>query len=397
MKEFRLFPQISRRFPDPVYPGAQRHIFMLAAHELPPDLPKDANPRKQDIDKRVYKDIAKHLLNQEGTANTFHLKNKGMTLLADSVERVEDDEYIVRISDSGGLVDGAHTYEILLKNSHELKRLSKGDQALTQFVKLEILTGLPNELTPEIAGGLNTAVQVQLMSLANLRDEFDWVKPILESEGYLDLFAFEQNDDKQYDARDLIRILDLFNLSDFPSKGKDYPIRAYSSKESVLKHYLKDNNKDKYKKLAPIIGDILRLHDIVSKTARDLYNAPGGKRGGRLMFVEQAAQGKKHRFHFLMQEGEYQLATGTLLPMLGAFRALCEEDTETGLIKWRTDFGQVEQVWKDVGGQLVEATQETSIELGRNPNAIGKSKKHWAFLFNQVRDHYLESIGAFDS
>src|SRR5207302_8201818 len=109
---------------------------------------------------------------------------------------------------------------------------------INQYVKVEVLTALDSNLAVEIAGGLNTAVQVQRMSLADLGKEFDWIKEELEMANFLQHVAFKQNEAKEFDARDVIRLLDLFNIPEFPNDGTTYPIRAYTSKESVLKHYL---------------------------------------------------------------------------------------------------------------------------------------------------------------
>jgi hypothetical protein len=37
----------------------------------------------------------------------------------------------------------------------------------------------------------------------------------------------------------------------------------------------------------------------------------------------------------------------------------------------------------------MERTQATSEELGRKPDAIGKSQNHWGVLYNIVMTHFL--------
>ena len=153
-----------------------RYVFLCNVLDVPSGLPKDANPRQQDIDKRIYKDIARHLINEEGTANTFHLKNKGITVLAERIERVaESDQYEIVFSAGQGIVDGAHTYEIILNNQSailERNALIADEEPepndaryVNQFVKIEVITGLQMDIVAEIAAGLNTAVQVQQMAL----------------------------------------------------------------------------------------------------------------------------------------------------------------------------------------------------------------------------------------
>lgn len=387
MKYFDFKARTPRRIPDPTFPNSERHILLCSVDSLPEGLPKGANPRTQDdIDRGIYREVKQSLLNQECTPNSFHLKNKGITIIASNVEKNDDESLRVNFSsEDQGIVDGAHTYELILRNRDEINRNNNlVEDWIKQFVKVEILTGIPDALVTEIAGGLNTAVQVQRMSLAELGKEFDWIKAELEGTDFLHSIAFMQNEQKDYDARDVLRWLHLFNVYEFPNEGSSYPIQAYTSKESVLKHYLdkKGGFKKNYEKLTPILRDILKLHDMISSEAYQLYNEGGGKRGGRLKFMESGK--KKFSFPFIKQESDYRLSGGALYPMLGAFRAFVEEDSLTGNAKWKGSFTDVLATWRTLGKELMEATQETSEELGRNPNAIGKSKKHWAYLHNMV-------------
>jgi hypothetical protein len=381
--------RFARRIPDPVFPQAERHVFLCAAENVPHNLPKDSNPRAQDIDRRIYRDIAKHLLNEEGSPNTFHLKNKGITVLADRVVKRGEDSYeVVFTSESQGIVDGAHTYEIVLRNQEQIatKNFDSGcDPSIRQFVKFEILTGLESSFVTEIAGGLNTAVQVQPMSLANLAGRFAWIQEELQDERYFGEIAFKQNEKGHYDAKDILQILELFNVDMYPNSdsGSAYPIRAYSSKEKILESYLK--NPQPFHRMRGILKDILILHDTISYEARELYNRGGGKKGGKLAFVDSAAgRRKKFQFHFIGKESDYQLFRGALFPMLGAFRWMVDDDQTSNLLTWRGGFQRVLGLWRSIGQELMEITHETSDELGKKPEAIGKSPNHWKYLYNRV-------------
>jgi hypothetical protein len=387
-----LVAQYARRMPDPILRNAERHILFVRALDVPDGLPKDPNPRAQKIDRLIYKEIAAHLLNEEGTANTFHLKNKGITLIADDVQRGDsDDVFQIRFGPDHGIVDGGHTYEILRNNREAIEELNAGDGEIDQFVKLEIVTGLQSDLVPEIARGLNTAVQVQEMSLADLRDEFDWIKGTIADEPYAAEIAFRENEQRTYDARDLIVLLDLFNINEYPNQKGDYPVRAFSSKAQVLKAYLEDRKKNEgrtYMMLQPILKDILVLHDTISFEARDLHNKAGGK-AGKLAYMEGRKRGK-FSFPFIGKEGSYRLRRGALFPMLGAFRWMVVEGPD-GKAQWSGGFDKVLELWYEVGAELMKATQETSEERDRNPNAIGKSRNHWATLHSTVAKYQLIS------
>jgi len=47
-------------------------------------------------------------------------------------------------------------------------------------------------------------------------------------------------------------------------------------------------------------------------------------------------------------------------------------------------FDAVIDRWGDSAGELMRMTATASSELGRNPNAIGKSRNHWANLHARV-------------
>jgi len=50
------------------------------------------------------------------------------------------------------------------------------------------------KLVPGWAGGLNTSVQVQDMSLDNLSGDFDWLKKIIAEEPYAKHIAWRENE-----------------------------------------------------------------------------------------------------------------------------------------------------------------------------------------------------------
>jgi hypothetical protein len=385
MKKFTIPALFIRRVPDPVFPHCERHVLIAAMKDLPPGLPTDPNPRKPRVDRLIWRDIKKHLLNEEGTPNTFHLKNKGITLIADRVNKIDEENVELVFADGQGIVDGGHTYQLGQENRTEIEdrnAAADGGEApmITPFIKLEVLTGFPPELWPEIAGGLNTAVQVQEMSLMELQNEFEWIKEELHGQPYESQIAYREGENAPYDARDIVVLLDLFNIFDFPNDGSDHPIRAYTSKGQVLSNY--KTGQKPYEDLRPILKDILTLHDTIGIEGRQKHNAAGG-RGGKLAFVESRKRGQ-FEFVFIGKESKFRVIGGALFPMLAAFRWMVQRNPKTGLVEWRGGFKAVKDLWNRTGPELMRATQETSSELGRKPYAIGRSRNHWQTLHKTV-------------
>ncbi len=94
---FLFKPFTSRRIPDPNFKATQnteRHMFVMNVRDLPLDLPNDANARDPNISKKVYQEVVKNLLNLQNDIeiNTFHLRNKGIIIIANSVVQKNEHE-----------------------------------------------------------------------------------------------------------------------------------------------------------------------------------------------------------------------------------------------------------------------------------------------------------------
>jgi AIPR protein len=384
---FRFRAPIARRIADPLFKkkhGTERHLFLVPVREIPNDMPLDPNARRPNTNKRVYKKVEQSLLNKDGEPGTFHLKNKGLTIVAKSVEQVGDDLYDVKMVDGlHGVLDGGHTYDLITKH--------KGKPHLPeeQFVQVEVRVGIPEEWIPEMARGLNTSVQVQDMSLDNLAGAFEWIKEYLEKESYYGEIAWSENDPGEYDARDIVSIMYMFNVDLFPNNKDDLPVAAYEKKSLALKAFEEDP--ESFKRMKPILKDLLLLHDTIAKEARDLWNegTPGGH-GGKLAFMDEK-NGKDFYFCFTSEEGPYRLFDGALYPILGAFRWFVELDQKTKKMRWKNGFKAVLKSWRKNAAELLRLTKQTSDQLGRNPNAVGKSRTFWAAMHTRVsRNDLLE-------
>lgn len=379
--QFPLPCRIARRIPDPsqVFDGLERHILFPRVRDVPRGIPLDPNARATNIHRRIYRQIEESLLDrQDAHPGTFHLKHKGITVLAQSVKKLGpndagEDVYSITIGDGEGIVDGGHSYELIVGCEEELPE--------DQYVKIEVLTRVPPVWIPAIAGGLNTSVQVHDMSLENLKKKFEWIKEELKGEPYFDLIAWRQNESgKELDARDVIALMTCFNIELFPNDGENQPVQAYEKKKSCLDFFTKDPTS--YRRVRPILKDILTLHDTIRYEARDIWNKKTGGKFGKFAFVDNKKHGK-FKFPFIDKESDSRMMNGALYPMLGAFRWMVEED-DSGDFRWKGDFENVLALWRTLAHELIRTTEGTSNELGRNANAIGKSRNHWAQLHRTI-------------
>ena len=371
-------PQFARRIPDPTFKdahGLERHMFVVPVRDFPGGLPLDPNARRPKTSKRVYQKVRESLLNEGCEPNTFHLKNKGITIVAKSVRQRGNHEYEVTMT-SGihGIVDGGHTYQIILENQDSL------EETHDQYVNVEVRVGVPDMWVPEIASGLNTSVQVQDMSLDHLAGLFEWMKNLLANEPYYNVIAWSENDPGDFDARDIVSLMTAFNVALYPNESDDHPVHAYEKKSTALKEY--EENIGCYQRMSGILKDILRFHDIIRLEAREIWNEKTGGKAAALAFMEKRKKGK-YKFPFIQKEASTRMMSGALYPLLAAFRWYVVVDP-SGKLQWKHSFDDVIEAWREVGHELMRTTLLASNELGRNPNAIGKSRNHWANLHARV-------------
>ena len=384
--------KLARRLPDPNFgklEGIEHHLMLVNCGDLPSDLPLEANARRPNTRKMVYREVKESLLDRSGEPGTFHLKNKGIVIVADRVElrRGTSDEFVIHLDRTRqGILDGGHTYQLIMETRAE-EELPED-----QHVFVQIRTSVPKEWIPGISEGLNTSVQVQDMSLQNLAGKFAWLKAELKGHAYYPVIAWSENDPGEVSARDVIALLFLMNIGIFPDAG-NHPTAGYEKKSDALKAF--DKSEASFKAMKPVIDDILQLRDWISYTAVEFYNrgatASGRKgRGGGLSFVKPA--GKKPFTPIFMKNGETfdtQLEDAALYPILAAFRVFLTRDNTTGRFGWRFAFSEIKDAWRELAFELMKATQHTANEFGPSKNAIGKSRLHWDGIYQKVENYML--------
>lgn len=374
-QEFQFKSTSVRRIPDPNFKsqyGMETYTFLMRCKDMPEGIGNDPNARQPNPAKLTYKKVAESLLEQDGDdVGTFHLKNKGITIVADKVRQTNsNDEFVVTLeSGEHGIVDGGHTYAIIQENKDQIPE--------DQYVRIDVRVGTPSAWIPLISRGLNTAVQVQAMSLENLKSQFNWMKKALQSNAQL--IAWSENDpDKYMDARDLVSVLCMLNAYQFPNDQPEHPLIAYTSKEKALEKYTK--NPKAFEGMAGILPESLILLDTISSTARDVWNATEtATKGGAMKILEGKKRGE-YKFPFVQGQGQYRLAKPALYPIFAAFRWFVEVEENSRKMSWTVDFDRVLEFWKTDGREMISIAHNTSKELSYVLNALGKNANLWTTL-----------------
>ena len=388
----------SRRMQDPNFPGAETHFMLVPASELPDGLPLDANPREPKVNRPVYRAVSRSLRQDDDSIpGSFHLKHRGLTLVASAVTKCREphpaglDVFELHFADDGlyGIVDGGHSYEIVREAS------KAGAIPEDAFIKLEVMTGLDTEsLVTEIAGGRNTSMQVQDKSLSDLKGEFQFLKDALAADGWADRVAWHEGEEGVIDVVDVIAAISCFDIASYPDRSS-HPVDAYRRKKSMLSRFQSDP--DRYRRLTPVIRDVLQLHDWIAKDAENRWQQVGGVSGsggkyGRLEMVEKAKEGRSgFEFPFLPDmPSQRRLRRPAVFPILASFRLLLVQDEASAPIgayqpvKWRNDFGQVMELWEAAGGQLLRTFYEHWDTTGRDLHAAGRSPALWGSVYKEL-------------
>lgn len=388
----------ARSYSHPVFDSVTKHTFLVQAKQLPRGLPTGANARDPvGMNRRVYKDVMESLRTNEALPGSFDLMNLGITIIADRVDMIDKKAFRIFIADEDGIVNGAHTARIIEQCQDEE---SIPDD---QFVEVRVVTGLdqtPVSLKADIAKGQNTGITVRAESIYDTQGLFDTLRQLVADEPWSDRISWRESDPGEFDVRDLTSALEAMNVVDFPNTSNKHPVHAYEKWSIGVTKYADDYKLHRealgdrnYAAIEPLLLDSLELLDRIRHDFRQVFNETVSKAGGRLRIVENAPAAKgKFSFPFAnLQPSEWRLTKGAAYPIFAAFRNCVVYDEATHKCHWRGGFDAVLDLWEELAPELVRETFDATKEIGRTPDALGKSRGHWANLHRVVRLQVLSA------
>ncbi|ATI73950.1 AIPR family protein [Mesoplasma florum] len=336
----------------------------------------DTNPRLQNLEQRVSLGI-KESLNKN--PEHFHNKNKGILFSAENITYNNlNNTAIISFDDRElhGNIDGGHTMKIILENDFDLE----------SYVFVEVITGIKDtsEIV-ELAMARNKNVQVDTKSIAELEKKFASIQNLFKTKNasFKDNIIYKMNEgkensDKNIDIRDVVSILNIFNLDLYNNSPSSLPpIQSYTSKEASLRKFLNLTDIDRsISKFENIILDIFKLYDEIEFTFAKTVNSTGKRYGARK--YSSIKKGQITCYGKRKMEENSNVPKGILFPLIGSFRCLIEQDLKTEKYYWKTD---PFLVWKELRKSLVLTIMDDN-EI--NPEYIAKSKNIWDSLFNRV-------------
>lgn len=382
MSERFTFPVRSYRRLDTPFDRKKNSIAIVRVDDLP-DLSEWRGVNVREVKKtgRVPKAIRSSLSEHP---DTFVFMNRGLVLtVADMDFDNHKSMLTIELDDPKrhGLLDGGHTYEIIVEERTTLPH--------EQFVKIELLQGFNGDEILDIVEARNTSNQVQDKSLLNLQGAFQPLRQALAGKPYEHLIAYKENADGPIDIRELISYLYPFDVQYHDGKGQ--PITAYQSKALCLNHFRRRQEDDNrvFDGIFPLADDIFRLWDLIHLELPTLYNtARGGGRFGALSGVVPVRD-KPEPLYFIGEESEYRIPAAMKYPILAAFRAFIEVDGN-GIHRWVTSVGNPEHLLYNGLGEELALKVGKEISQTRNPVKTGKSALLWESCYQAARILLLE-------
>jgi hypothetical protein len=353
---------------------------------------REVNVRDAKLNSGVAKKISETL---HDDPDSFFFKNRGMTIIVDKATYDNKKNIVeIEVSDKkrNGLLDGGHTFKVI---QEYLENITNDKLAeIKAFVKIEILEGVKDyENVVGIVEARNTSTQVKEQSIQELLQKYELIKDVLKNESYASRIAYKEFElteevdgekkAKDIDIREILSYLMCFDVESYDSNV--HPIKAYSTKSSVLDYFRSDESEQRIKKYSPLLPRILELRDTIYLELPEAYNKIGGKFGA-LTGVSELSNKKKNRtlLPFTEKESSYIIPSGFIYPVLASFRNLidCNEKKCT----WKADPIKFFQEYKK---QLAERVGEQAKEF-RNPNKLGKDKATWGRCYDLIQLEVLK-------
>ncbi|MEM9405875.1 MAG: AIPR family protein [Acidobacteriota bacterium] len=373
-----------RQMPSRGDSGIVRHWIEVAVSDLAEELPLDANPRDPNPDSTMSKRIRASLVDPESVGHSegaFGLRHSGLTILADSI-RVKDDVATIYFAPGDGLVDGGHSHALIRQ------AIADGEDLSGEYVMLEVITGVPAEMTPEIAGGRNTSLQVKRVSLANLADTFKGLKAALSEP---DEVIWHEGDSGSFKAEHLIAVASAFDPVEY--SGERQPSDVYLKVTDKLE--LLSKEPDRIERLSPVLDDVVQLHHVITAEAADYWegadeSASYGKPSG-LPWLAHPAKPKTIPLYDDTTLVPHPMKYAAALVLTAAFRYFVEEDPDGQMfgeyrgVRWRDGDEDIAfTAWDKYGSKLLRTFNSQFSATGRDLNSCVRSPAVWAAVYNQL-------------
>ncbi len=385
-----------KRLKDPSSPGRFHLETWLPFSEAAKLDKGNANVRPASERKKPFKDMVETV---ETDPSTFHLKNRGIIYRCEKFE-FDNTQRTLRVTvpdlspdqfddlENGdpkfGIADGGHTFEVIQQTIGRQNELMERVGWIEPFVRVHFLAGNSSEVELEqVVEALNVSSQVQQFTLDEYQNKFDELKEALKKSGFdTSLIAFRENEDKEWDVREIIQRMACFLKDRWKSTQ---PASMYKSKGKALDLFTNEATRDEFRKLYDVAADIITLPEYI-QAEFSMGDSVKGRKFGKMKAVKPLKSawtrpGTEYRTEHLMD-----LAAS--LPIAAAFRELLELKGDR--YYWRVDY---KKVFPHAAEELYKALLN-KLRTAKAVNNLGSDTEYWTQASNIVLRAKDEAISS---
>ncbi len=407
----------------------RKWVLVVAARDLPRDLPLDANARLPNVIKNpTCSEMRETLLTRP---ELFQIFNGGIVCTATTVDvRQEGNEQWVDVAfdqdQLQGLVNGGHTYGTLLHVIHDnpiyaeglplktvlakkdkvadapdLAALVEDEDKLAEriakardrtLVQLELVAPVEDsDLLAQIARARNLSQSVDQTALQNLAGKYDLMKKVLSEapvpfgQAFVDRVVWKTNQEVPEESvevpvKTLIHLLALMNTRKY-QPGSKVANEVYVRSGVVVREFGEAEGEDStfYDKLTQLLPDFIRLYDHIYQALPETNPAfpwADGKPPS-----DRKRRKKAFTTPLLAKTCSTKVAGAFIWPVFSAFRLLLEQDA-AGDLKFKTD---PVALFEDKKTDLSATIRTTFENQGRVVQQVGKAEAAWIRLEAQIQ------------
>ena len=408
----------------------KKWVLVVAARDLPRDLPLDANARVPNVIKNATCSEMRETLLMH--PELFQIFNGGMVCTASTVDvRQEGNEQFVEAAfdqeQLQGLVNGGHTYGTLLQVVHDnaiyaegmslkaaltkkdkaaenpnLAALIEDDEKLAEriararehaHVQIELVAPVAEaKLLEQIARARNLSQSVDQTALQNLAGKYEVMKKVLGGAtapfgpSFVERVVWKTNQDVPEDSvevpvKTLIHLLALMNTRWYQPRTKAAN-EVYVRSGVVVREFGESEGDDSafFDNLTQLLPEFIRLYDHIYMTLPETDAAFPWADG------KPASDSSKRRKKtvvttpLLGRACSSKVSGAFIWPVFSAFRLLLEQNG-TGSLRFKTDpidlFDQKKM-------ELSTTIRNTFDNQGRVVQMVGKTSDAWIRLEGQI-------------
>ena len=286
--------------------------------DIPNNIPMECNPRLQNMKSAVVKAIKQTLVEDDGL---FHILNRGITITAESI-KVKGNSLVIEINDfeTQGCIDGGHTYKSILEYQDII-------QPETQYVTIEILTGniVMNNFV-KLAMARNRSQQVQDKSLAELNNEFGWIKEAIKNENVS--VIYKENEDGNVPIEFIVWLMAVTNSRFGESTCNARPKESMKAFIKYNKEHGLNIETNPFYAAKDILVDLMKVFDFM-----EVHFGNKIKCFSKIKVVDKG----NFKSTIYGTPMKYKFPKQFLYPPYTAMRAIIGVDDKTGLLFWKTD------------------------------------------------------------